>query len=686
VYIAAVGLTKVDLTGRIFASVFDLFAEAYQRALEDSPVRGFEALQVGIMDSEEFENRANVAAKVADRLGLTGIPAIRSETASSTGAAALHEAYHKVASGQCENVLVLAGERMKNVTTEVATAIMSKTIDPAERNFGFTMPALIALVTQAWLAERRLRGKPVADLMARLMVRAHALGADNPLAAFHDRPEPLDAYFDTTQNLAVATPLLRKDCSPICDGAACVVLTARPQAVKIAGLGSATETSSILDRVHLSGMDATRAAARIAYWRAGIARPRDVEGLYVECHDAFNSLLPISLTDLGLVEPGEAIEALVGSLKQEPGDPLEHPVTGLRGRLPVNFSGGLKARGHPVGGTGLFQIAECYLQLAGRFPNPSAQVQGAKVGIAHSIGGPGNNVYVTVIERSDSKRVHETAPRPQLSFRSSGPANLIEQREVLAGGRAVLEAFTSIHVTSGHKPGPVHVGLVRIDGRRAFAKLDHPPGEGERAEAVLAGQRVKLLMKDDGDQYFQIPRGRGFDLARMVGRVRARVGLGGAAPAKATAEPGAAPLPLDDAGAATDDDETPSSVRADGRAATESCRRGCRGPAAAGPRGRLRRTASARPSGAPPSRRRRGRAADAAVCRAAERRRPRRGSRGRVPADTAASSAGRERRRAPRSGRRSRRCHRHGPAGGRSAGDPAARARPGAQRRRRARR
>src|SRR5678815_824570 len=95
VYIAAVGLTKVDLTGRIFQSVFDLFGEAYHRALEDSPVRSFDAMQIGIMDSEEFENRANVAAKIADRLSLTGIPAIRTETASSTGAAAFHEGYYK---------------------------------------------------------------------------------------------------------------------------------------------------------------------------------------------------------------------------------------------------------------------------------------------------------------------------------------------------------------------------------------------------------------------------------------------------------------------------------------------------------------------------------------------------------------------------------------------------------------
>lgn len=528
VYIAAVGLTKVDLTGRIFQSVFDLFGEAYHRALEDSPVRTFEAMQIGIMDSEEFENRANVAAKIADRLGMTGIPAIRSETASSTGAAAFHEGYYKVASGQCESVVVLAGERMKNVTTEVATSIMSKTIDPVERQFGFTMPALIALVTQAWLGERRLRGKAVADLLGRLMFRAHALGADNPLAAFHQRPEPLDAYFDTTKNLPVATPLMRKDCSPICDGAACVILTARPQAVRVAGLGSATETSSILDRRHLACLDATRAAAKVAYWRAGIARPRDVEGLYVECHDAFNSLLPIDLADLGLVEPEEAIEAVVGSLKREPGNPLEHPVTGVRGRLPVNLSGGLKARGHPVGGTGLFQIAECYLQLTERFPNPRAQVANARVGLAHSVGGPGNNVYVTLIERSDSKRKPDAAlPRPTLSFRSNNAPRVTEaseQLEGLHGASALLEAYTSIYVTSGHHPGPIHVGLVRIGDRRAFAKLDHPPGEGEPDEAVLTGQKVKLLVKDDGDQYFQITRGRGFDLSGLVERVMSRVG------------------------------------------------------------------------------------------------------------------------------------------------------------------
>jgi acetyl-CoA C-acetyltransferase len=523
VYVAAVGLTKVDLTGRIFGSVFDLFAEAYRKALEDCPVRSFDAVQVGIMDSEEFENRANIATKVADRLGLTGIPAVRSETASSTGAAAFHEAYYKVASGEFETVLVLAGERMKMVTTEVATAIMSKTVDPEERRFGFTMPALIALITQAWMRERGIEGPRVAEVLARLMLRAHALGARNPLAAFYGRPEPLSAYFDASANLPVATPLMRKDCSPICDGAAALVLTSKPQAVRVAGLGSATETSSILDREELTSLHATRNAARIACWRAGIANPRDLEGLVVEAHDAFNSLLPIGLGDLGLVDPERAVEALVGPLRAEPEDPLANPVTGPRGRVPTNLSGGLKARGHPVGGTGLFQICECYLQLTERFPVREAQVPGARIGIAHSIGGPGNNNYVTLIERADSRRRRDSVTPPRLHFESRKQRPAREAFARLHGASATVIAATAIHVTAGGGP-PLQVALLEADGRRVFAKLDALPGDEPVDELELAGQKARLVVKTDGDHCFQLGRRPSFDLGRFVGALRRRVG------------------------------------------------------------------------------------------------------------------------------------------------------------------
>ncbi len=504
VYIAGVGLTKVDLTGKVFGSVFDLFRTAYEHALEDSSIRDCDAVQVGIMDSEEFENRANIAAKIADRLGLVGVPAVRSETASSTGSAAFHEACYKIRSGSADHVLVVAGERMKTVTTREATAIMSKTVDPVERRFGFTMPALIALVTQAFFARIDVRGPAVADVLSRLMHRAHALGADNPLAAFSGRPEPLAAYFDPERNLPVATPLHRKDCSPICDGAAAIMLTSEPQAVRVAGLGAATDTSSLLDRAELHSMSATRRAASFAYHEAGIRDIRAVSGLVAELHDAFNSLLAVNLVDLGLFEPDQVIDALVGSERSTAPalDPYQNPMTGPRGELPVNMSGGLKARGHPVGGTGLFQIAELYLQLSGRFPNPRAQAANACVGLSQSIGGPGNNNYVTLIERCDSGREPATnLPRPER--RADPRGELQEQPQALHGKRARIEAATTIHVTAS-SPGPIHVALLSVGNRRVFAKLDEPLEPDSDPISALAGRHARFLVKDDGDHYFQL--------------------------------------------------------------------------------------------------------------------------------------------------------------------------------------
>jgi hypothetical protein len=178
-----------------------------------------------------------------------------------------------------------------------------------------------------------------------------------------------------------------------------------------------------------------------------------------------------------------------------------------------------------VGGTGLFQIAENYLQITERAPNPRAQVRGAKIGLAHSIGGPGNNNYVTVIEASDSRRPRARLPDPRRRFESSRRRPPREDASALHGARAVVEAATTIHVTP-RGAGPTHVALLRIDGRRVFARMDHAPRDEEPPEEVLAGQKVTLLVKDDGDHYFQIPRGRGFDLTRLMQSIRRRVGGG----------------------------------------------------------------------------------------------------------------------------------------------------------------
>jgi len=517
VYIAGVGLTKVDLTGKVFGSIFDLFLDAFKRAKQDAPELNFDAIQVGIMDSEEFEDRANIAVKIADRLGLVGVPAVRSETASSTGAAAFHEACYKIRSGAAENVLVIAGERMKNVTTAEATRIMSKTVDPVERRFGFTMPSLIALLTQVFCAEQKIRGPDLVDVLSRLMHRAHALGADNPLAAFYERPEPLSSYHDLERNLPVATPLHRKDCSPICDGAAEVILTSEPRSVRVAGLGSATDTSSLLDRIELGHMDASRRAMEFACSEAGIRDLGNMEGLVAEVHDAFNSLLPVDLVDLGLFPAEDAVDALIGKGRGDAPamDPYTNPMTGPRGKIPINLSGGLKARGHPVGGTGLFQIGEIWLQLTGRFPNARAQVPDARIGLTHSVGGPGNNIYVTLLELTRNRREVARLPQPPRYLHPPGVATVPAIK--LHGRRARIEAATTIHVTATGSE-PIHVALLSVGDRRVFAKLDTPVEPG----VALSGQRARFLVKDDGDHYFQLVRDR-WDMPSLFRSIKERV-------------------------------------------------------------------------------------------------------------------------------------------------------------------
>jgi acetyl-CoA C-acetyltransferase len=516
VYLAAVGLTKVDLTGNAFGNVFDLFQTAYRRALAESDVKRFDAIQVGIMDSEEFEGRANIASKVADRLGLLGVPAVRSETASSTGAAAFHEAVYKIRAGAADDVLVIAGERMKTVTTQVATEIMSKTVDPVEKRFGCTMPALIALLSQGFFARHGVTGARVADVLSRLMFRSHALGADNPLAAFSGKPEALAAYFDEARNLPVATPLRRKDCSPICDGAAAVILTSRPQPVRVAGLGAATDTSSLLDREDLASLPATRRAAAFALRGAGIRSLARLEGLVVEVHDAFNSLLPLNLVDLGLWEPDAALEALVGSARggDAPEDPYASRATGPGGRTPVNLSGGLKSRGHPVGGTGLFQLAELYLQLCGRFPNPRAQAADAQIGLSHSIGGPGNNVYVTLLERADSRR-EPARDLPEPERQATASRELPVPPRALHGKLGRIEAATTIHVTASGE-APIAVALLSVEGRRVFAKL---AGTEEPAEA-LGGRSARFFVRPDGDHACELAASAPRPAARARSRAR----------------------------------------------------------------------------------------------------------------------------------------------------------------------
>ena len=369
VFVISAGMGRI---GRRPESLGDLMAEAAHAALRAAGVEMPDAIVVATMNPEEFLGDGNFASNVATHLGFAEVPAIRIETATSSGAAALYAGFAQVAAGLREIVLVVGGEKMTHLTTPRVSELIGRSIDPHERSYGATMPALAGLITRALLAEH---GATLREI-AQVAVKNHVHASLNPYAHFR-RPVSMD---DVMESRLVADPLRLLHCCPISDGAAAVVLTAAPGPVRIAGIGQGTDTLAVRHRHVLTHFRATQAAATAAYAMAGFG-PGRVD--FAEVHDAFAPFELISLEDLGLVPPGKAGRATLDG------------ETALDGRLPVNPSGGLKARGHPLAATGLAQVAECVWQLTG--VAGERQVSG-RVALAHSIGGLATNNWVTLLE------------------------------------------------------------------------------------------------------------------------------------------------------------------------------------------------------------------------------------------------------------------------------------------------
>jgi acetyl-CoA C-acetyltransferase len=372
VFVAGVGMTRV---GRRAEPLPALMAEAAHAALAEAGLEIPAAVVVATMNPEEFVGDGNFASHVATQLGFADVPTLRVETATSSGAAALYAGFAQVAAGLRRSVLVVGGEKMTHLTTPRVSELIGRSIDPYERAYGATMPALAGLVTRALMNRTGVSGRE----LAQVAVKNHANGARNPLAHFQ-RAVSLEEVLDSRM---VADPLRLLHCCPISDGAAAVVLTDTAAPVRVAGIGHGTDTLAVRHRSRLTSFAATRVAAREAYAMARFGAERvDV----AEVHDAFTPFELISLEDLGLVPPGKAGRATLD------GD------TALDGRLPVNPSGGLKARGHPLAATGLAQIVECAWQLTGRAHG--RQVPDARRALAHSIGGLATNNWVTLLEAS----------------------------------------------------------------------------------------------------------------------------------------------------------------------------------------------------------------------------------------------------------------------------------------------
>jgi acetyl-CoA C-acetyltransferase len=369
VWVAGAGMTRI---GKRAEPLQTLMTEAAHMALAMAGLERPEAVVVATMNPEEFVGEGNFASNVATHMGFADVPAVRIETATSSGAAAVYAGFAEIAAGLRASVLVVGGEKMTHISTPRVSEIIGRSIDAFERSYGATMPALAGLITRALMARHGVTLKEISQVS----VKNHAHAARNPYAHFRE-PVSLDAVMDSR---IVADPLRLLHCCPISDGAAAVVLTSEPARVRVAGIGQGTDTLAVRHRHELTSFRATQAAARAAFQMAGFG-PERVD--FAEIHDAFAPFELISLEDLGLVPPGKAGRATLDG------------ETALDGRLPVSPSGGLKARGHPLAATGIAQLVECVWQLTGRADG--RQVDG-RVALAHSIGGLATNNWVTLLE------------------------------------------------------------------------------------------------------------------------------------------------------------------------------------------------------------------------------------------------------------------------------------------------
>lgn len=355
--------------------------EAYERCPNLDPKRDIQALFIGHM-SESYEHQGHTGATLADWAGLLPIPAVRVEAACSSSGVALRMGIYAVKSGLCDVVMVGGVEKMTHRSVDEATEYLAMASDfPLEQYNGLTFPGLYALMATAHMHKYGT----TEEQLAHVAVKNHYHGSLNPKAHF----QKMITLDKALTSRVIAWPLKLYDCSPISDGASCLILT-RPDLAKkytdtpvhIIGSGHACDAIGVYEREELTSLQATRIAARNAYEMAGI-KPEDVD--VAEVHDCFTIAELIAYEDLGFCRPGE------GGRLAEAGE------TRLNGRLPVNPSGGLKAKGHPVGATGAAQAYEIYLQLTGQAGR--RQVEDAEVGLSHNVGGSGATVTVHIYRR-----------------------------------------------------------------------------------------------------------------------------------------------------------------------------------------------------------------------------------------------------------------------------------------------
>ena len=377
VAVVGVGMTRFgELWGQ---SLRDLFTEAALAAIDDAGVDHIDSLYVGSMSPGLFVGQEHIGSLMADYLGVAGVPATRVESACASGGAAVRQAVLEVLSGESEIVLAGGVEKMwdgADTTYALATAADQE----YEAFHGVTFPGLYAMIATAHMHRYGTTREQLADVA----VKNHLHGSMNPKAQYRMKITREQVLNSTL----VAEPLRLLDCSPVTDGAAAVIVTTVENArrlgkpvVVVRASAQASDTIALHSRKDLTRLPAVQKAAEKAYKQAGIT-PEDLDLL--EVHDCFTIAELVVMEELGIVERGKAGEAVSSGMTQ------------LGGKVPVNTSGGLKSKGHPVGATGVAQVIEIVQQLRGEAGE--RQVEKARIGLTQNMGGSGGSCVIHILE------------------------------------------------------------------------------------------------------------------------------------------------------------------------------------------------------------------------------------------------------------------------------------------------
>jgi acetyl-CoA C-acetyltransferase len=369
-------------------TLMDLLVEASLKALEDSGIHNsIDSVYVSSMLAGELTHQTAVATALTDQLGLLPAAAERIENGPASGGSALKNGFLAVASGFYDIVLVTGGEKMRHVPGDRITDLVATMTHPqGEYVQGVTLPSLAAMFTRLYMSKYGVTSED----MARVAVKNHSNALMNPYAHIHSKIT-LDGILFSKEaemnNPVIADPLRLYDFCPVSDGAASIVLCSYDKAkkmtkkpIKVAGFGQATDTLAVHEREDPTTLKAVRLASAKAFEMAKL-KPDDIK--VAELHDAFTILEIAESEEAGFFKKGQGHIA------------LRNGETSLNGKLPINTSGGLKARGHPVGGTGISQFVELTWQLRGEAGD--RQVKDADKAFCCNFGGFGNNVTAFIL-------------------------------------------------------------------------------------------------------------------------------------------------------------------------------------------------------------------------------------------------------------------------------------------------